>query len=201
MTVLHGSQLVDAYLGRLELELMSLPARKRREILDEIRGHIADERHALAHESDADLMNLLDRLGDPAEIAAEARGGEEIQVRAATPSRVGTLEALAIVLGIIAWPVGIALLWASPAWTRREKVVGTVVPPGGYPGVFLIMASFPSIADFTDPWPSFLRVGLAAVLFTISLMLVLAPITSAVYLATRLRARPLLPDRLAAQTR
>jgi len=190
MTAAHGSQLVDRYLGRLEFELTGLPAGKRREILDEIRGHIADERKALAGESDADLMNLLDRLGDPAEIAAEARGGEERQVRPAAASRVGTLEALALVLSIIAWPIGIALVWASSAWTRREKLVGTLVPPGGYPGVFLITASFRSVADAIDPWPSWLHVTVGAVLFTISLMLVLAPIGTTVYLATRLRARP-----------
>jgi len=190
MTAVHASQLVDGYLGRLEIELRGVPARKRHEILDDIRGHIAEERNVLTDESDADLLNLLDRLGDPADIAAEARGGEEPAVRVATASRVGTLEALALVFGIIAWPIGVALLWASPAWTKREKLIGTVVPPGGYPGVFLIMASFRSVADAIDPWPSWLHVTVGAVLFTISLVLLIAPIGTAVYLATRLRARP-----------
>ena len=190
MTAARASQLVDGYLGRLEIELTGLTAEKRHEILDEIRGHIAEERHGLADESDADVMNLLDRLGDPAEIAAEARGGEQRPVTDRIPSRLGTHEALALVLGIIAWPIGIALLWTSSAWTRREKAIGTLVPPGGYPGVFLILATFPTVADATDPLPSWLRVMLAAVLFTISLVLVVAPIGTATYLATRLRARP-----------
>jgi HAAS domain-containing protein len=189
MTAVHASQLVNGYLGRLELELTGVPAAKRREILDEIRGHIADERHALVDESDADLMNLLDRLGEPAEIAAEARCGER-PVNARIPSRLGTLEALALALSIIAWPIGIALMWTSSAWTRRQKVIGTVVPPGGYPGVFLIVASFHSLADAAEPFPSWLRVTLAAVLFTISLVLLVAPIGTVAFLTTRLRGRP-----------
>ena len=77
MTAVHASPLVDAYLRRLELELADLPAAKRHEIVNEIRSHIADERSAMVDETDANLMNLLDRLGDPAEIAAEARTGAE----------------------------------------------------------------------------------------------------------------------------
>ena len=70
MTAGRASQLVDAYLRRLQMELADLPAAKRHEIVDEIRSHIAAERSAMVDETDAGLMNLLDRLGDPAEIAA-----------------------------------------------------------------------------------------------------------------------------------
>lgn len=31
----------------------------------------------------------------------------------------------------IGWLVGVALLWMSPAWTRSEKLMGTLVPVGG----------------------------------------------------------------------
>ena len=31
----------------------------------------------------------------------------------------------------IGWFVGVKLLWASPSWTRSEKLLGTLVPVGG----------------------------------------------------------------------
>lgn len=189
MTTVHASHLVDSYLRRLESELADVPESRRGEIMEEIRGHIADERSGLANESDADVMNLLDRLGDPADIAAEARGAE-LQRPAGTSRRhVGTREVLALTLLILAWPVGVVLMWTSKAWTTREKLLGTLVPPGGYPGVFLIMSTFHWFVAMSNAVPKWGQVTVAAVLFTISLLLVVAPIGMCVYLASRLVTR------------
>ena len=187
MTAPHAAQLIEDYLRRLEAELADMPAERRAEIVDEIRGHVADERAAMRDETDADVMNLLDRIGDPAEIAAEARGTRH-SPRPRSTRAFGTLEVLALALLIAAWPVGAILLWTSHAWSNREKVLGTLVPPGGYPGVFLIMSTFPSIADALDPTPHWFRILVGAVLFTISLVLLLAPIGMCVYLARRLQS-------------
>src|SRR5438128_9855958 len=105
MTAGHARQLVDEYLQRLERELTDLSPDSRNEVIDEIRRHIAEERGGLADESDAALMNLLERLGDPADIAAEARG-EKARTSVATTRRFGTLEVLALILLVAAWPVG-----------------------------------------------------------------------------------------------
>src|SRR5437660_9211434 len=43
MTAVRASQLIDAYLRRLEKELADLPTATRHEIVDEIRSHIAGE--------------------------------------------------------------------------------------------------------------------------------------------------------------
>ena len=189
MTAPHAAQLIDGYMRRLEAELADMPADRRREILDEIYGHITDERAAVSDETDADVMNLLDRIGDPTEIAAESRGGGQSDFPPS--SRIfGTHEVLALALLIVAWPVGAILLWTSRAWSTREKALGALLPPGGYPGVFLIMSSFPSLADALDPAPRWFHITVGAVLFTISLVLLVAPIGMCVYLATRLR-RPL----------
>ena len=187
MTAVRASQLVDAYLRRLEIELMDLPAAKRHEIVDEIRRHIAGERSAMVDETDANVMNLLDRLGDPAEIVAEARSGTERPRLAPGLRRFGTLEVLTLALVLLAWPVGVILLWASRAWTTREKVLGLLLPPGGYPGAFLLIANFHRFASMTDAGPNWAQITVGAVLFTVSLLLLTAPIGMCVYLATRMR--------------
>src|SRR5262249_29062924 len=137
MSEVTATRLVDDYLRRLEDELSDLPAQKRSEILQEIRGHIAEARAGMRSGSDAEVMNLLDRLGDPSEIGGEARGNAGLR-----RARTRTFDVLALLLMVLAWPAGVVLLWWSKSWTTREKVLGTLVPPGGYPGVFLIMSTF-----------------------------------------------------------
>jgi hypothetical protein len=189
MTASHAGQLVDEYLHRLERELTDLPPESRREILDEIRRHIAEERGGLASESDSAVMNLLERLGDPADIASEARGGEKSRTSVATARRFGTLEVLALVLLVAAWPAGAILLWVSKTWTTREKLLGTLIPPGGYPGVLLIMSTFHRIAAASEAGPEWVEVAVGAALFTVSLVALIAPVGMIVYLAMRLRSR------------
>jgi uncharacterized membrane protein len=202
MTAVHAQQLVDGYLGRLQLELLDLPPARRQEILDEIRDHIADERSGLQNETDADLMNLLDRLGDPAEIATAARDGETRAPRAAPNNRVGVLEILALVLTPLLWPVGVILLWASSAWTTKQKLIGTLLPPGGYLLAFFALPilllqgvcvtstdSAGHVIQSTCPqgWD---QVVLGVGLIGLTIVLLVLPIVIGIYLATRLRARP-----------
>jgi len=201
MTAVRASQLVDAYLRRLQIELADLPASKRHEIVDEIRSHIAAERSAMVDETDAGLMNLLDRLGDPAEIAAEARSGEERRRPAAGLRRFRTLEVLTLALMLLAWPVGVVLLWASRAWTTREKVLGTLLPPGGYPGALLVMSTFHWFVSMGDAGPKWGQTAVGAVLFTVSLLLLAAPIGMCVYLATRMTVPSQQPGEIRATSR
>lgn len=198
MTATHAEQLVDGYLGRLELELHDLPPERRREIVDEIRGHIAEERRTIRDESDTDLLNLLDRLGDPSEIAAEARGD---RAAATTPSenRLGVLEILAVLFTVLIWPVGVILLWASPAWSTRQKLIGTLVPPGGYPGIFLLFNLLSLVllqsATVTQcgsgpgmnvcPW-EWSQALLTFAFLGVTIVWLVAPIAVAIYLVTRL---------------
>ena len=66
-------KLVERYLKHLDVELDDLPRDRRREIVDEISGHIAEARAGLQAETEADVRNILEGLGDPAEIATDAR--------------------------------------------------------------------------------------------------------------------------------
>ena len=136
-----ADKLVEDYLDRLERELADFPTARRREFVQEISEHIAETRAGLESESEADIRNLLDRMGDPADIAAEARGAPVETGAAATPveRRSGALDIAALILlliggvvvPVIGWLVGVVLLWISSAWTARQKLLGTLVVPGG----------------------------------------------------------------------
>ena len=81
-------KLVERYLKHLEVELDDVPSDRRREIVDEIAGHIAEARAGLDHETEADVRNILEGLGDPAEIAEDARERFDVRpVAAAPPSK------------------------------------------------------------------------------------------------------------------
>ena len=144
-------KLVERYLKHLDVELDDLPRDRRREIVDEIAGHIAEARAGLEDETEADVRNILEGLGDPADIAADAR--ERFHVRptsAAAPYKPGWIEVGALVMllvgglivPIVGWFVGVVLLWVSNAWNVRDKVIGTLFVPGGLGlSIFLLFAS------------------------------------------------------------
>jgi len=129
-----ADKLVEDYLKRLNAELRGLPRARRRELAEEISDHIAEARAGLETEDEAEIRTLLDRLGEPAEIAAEAM--ERLGPR---PSKAGWKEVGALVLlpiggvilPVLGWFIGIVLLWISDAWSTRDKLVGTLLVPGG----------------------------------------------------------------------
>src|SRR5215467_5982217 len=63
-------------------------------------------------------------------------GGDQIVDQAAAggpaPPRAGWREVLAIAGLVSIWPIGAVLLWTSRVWSTRAKLIGTLVPPGGY---------------------------------------------------------------------
>jgi hypothetical protein len=134
--------LISDYVERLDEELADLPRAGRREVLDEISAHIADMRAELPQENEAEIRRLLDRLGDPADIAAEARERFDVQPRRRSRLDVAALIFLSIgslVIPILGWFVGLVLLWMSEVWSTRDKVLGTLLVPGGLGTPFLLV--------------------------------------------------------------
>jgi hypothetical protein len=182
--------LILRYLQDLEAQLQDLPASRRQELLDEVAEHIASARASLEPETEAGVRTVLERLGDPAEIAAEARerfGVPPPDHRARTP----WLEVIAIVLLVIpflGWVLGVLLVWLSRIWTTRDKLVGTV---GGLSWVLAGLGTM-SISAGSRPVGSPAPLGpsetslLEVALFVLPFVL---PVVAAVYLGFRLRAR------------
>lgn len=134
------STAANDYIGRLESALAQLPASVRNEILAGVTEELAgldDERAASAIRS----------LGDPEFIAAEARaelGGaqtstaERVDAAASAPQPtepawLAIVAALLVMLGgvlvpVLGWIAGIALVWRSVAWSTRQKWTATLLP-------------------------------------------------------------------------
>jgi uncharacterized membrane protein len=142
MTV-DSRRIFDEYLGALEEELRGLSPSDRAEIILEVGEHYEEARRELVDPTEADLRNIVERLGPPAEIAAEARQRLGVAVPTAesgpasvpassrkTTSAAGPLEIAALILWVLWWPIGVILMALSPRWTRREKATAMVVELG-----------------------------------------------------------------------
>lgn len=138
----NADKLVAEYLKTLDSELRGLSRSRKRELTQEISGHIAEARAGLEPDDEAGVRQILERLGAPAEIAAAERP--------AGPARAGWKEIVALILlpvggiivPILGWVAGAVLLWVSDAWGTKDKLIGTLLFPGGLliPAALLFMA-------------------------------------------------------------
>jgi len=193
MTTATMHPLAADYLDRLEHAARRLPRGERRELLEDISAHLAEATNA--DMSDAEALSVLDRLGDPEEIV-DAQLPEE-PYRA---DRRGVHEWAAIFLLLfggflffVGWVAGLFLLWSSRAWNARDKVIGTLIVPGGLvtalAAVVVVSSpekcvSFAGGPQHCTGGPSTLHQIIVDVLFA---FLVLGPICTSVYLARRAR--------------
>lgn len=136
-----ANPLVDRYLRDLRRALRDLPRHQRDELVAEIAGHITESLSPEA--SDTEVLTALERIGSPAEIAEAER--ERLGI---SSNAVGWQQWLAIililiggiVLPVLGWLIGLAFLWTSRAWTRRDKWLATLLVPGGLlPAVVLLL--------------------------------------------------------------
>jgi hypothetical protein len=193
-----SQQLVENYLERLRSASRELPREERGELRAQIEEHLSD---ALPDDAgEATTRTVLERLGDPTELVAEHLDRLGLPAR-----RAGTQEWAAIILLLIGgfiflvgWIVGVVLLWSSRAWTAREKLIGTLVLPGGITAVawfgLLVAGSGQDCGTSGGPGrptvtrctggPSTIHDVLVSALLA---LLLLAPIATSVFLARRAR--------------
>ena len=183
-----------AYLAELERALGDLPRTVAGDILDGVR----EELGAL---DDAAARERIAELGDPHAIAAAA--SEELPRSTPVgmqgdPTWYTVLTILLVGVGayavpVVGWIVGIGFLWNSRTWTRRDKVVGTVI----LPIVALLALGITAVAGLATA-TSTGQLGQEAInplvpapfTFAHSALIataVFAPIASAVYLLVRAR--------------
>jgi hypothetical protein len=132
----------------------------------------------------------------------------ELELSSPTSQRRGLQENLAIALLLFGgvflvagWFVGVVLLWTSNLWTTRDKVIGSLLLPGGLLPV-LVLVAFPTSGSSTQSCSSSsngptictstsTHSGLPLLLVLSLVMIGIAvPIATAIYLNSRLNRRP-----------
>ena len=128
-TTLHP--LAADYLDRLERAARRLPRGDRRELVEEIGAHLSEATNT--DMSDAEALTVLDRLGDPEEIVDAQRPEEEPRREGLRLQEWATIFLLLLggFLAFVGWVAGAIMLWSSRAWSTRDKLIGTLVVPGG----------------------------------------------------------------------
>jgi uncharacterized membrane protein len=149
----EADKLVRRYLAQLDAALRGVDASRRDEILAEVHGHIEEGRTGLNPGDAASVRTLLDKVGDPAAIAAEA---------GAPPPGSRRWDAWApwlIIFGPVAsglgWIAGMLILWTSPTWSRRDQLIATFVPLAGLAALFFgLVTAFAGPAACPRPVPA-----------------------------------------------
>jgi len=70
--------ILSQYFRRLEQALTGLPAERRAQIVEDLRAHVQECLRAESDHSDQTVLSILDRVGDPDEIAREALADETL---------------------------------------------------------------------------------------------------------------------------
>ena len=145
---------------------------------------------------------MLERLGAPGEIIE----AEQSPPPAPTDRRSWREWAAVVLLPLggfalgVGWLVGLVLLWSSRLWTTRDKVIGTLIVPGGIATVLLVVVvtatkrhctGFTTAVGHTNlqctpsGGPS---AGTNALEIALLAFVLIGPIVTAVYLARRARS-------------
>ncbi|MFN8099059.1 MAG: hypothetical protein U0Q21_12325 [Dermatophilaceae bacterium] len=137
--------LLADYLARLRVAARQLPAEDAAALVADIEEHI-EAATASGVSTEADVRNLLDRLGTPEALVAEmmpppvtpvapvsARRLESPAIILLFVAELLALTFLGVGLGALAWIVGLVLVGLATRWTSREKWRAAAVLGSGYP--------------------------------------------------------------------
>lgn len=211
MSTTPEQRAVRHYLDDLRHATRDLPRARQRELLAEIEEHLAET--APLGASETQVREALARLGDPQQIAeaeAERHRSAEPQpgwvewlaiplllVGALALFGVGTLLGTPgrIALPGVGWLAGVVLLWLSKIWPVRDKLLGTLVVPGGLLPVAYLTATSVSVETCTNGAQGVqhctggISTAQRIALITLWIVLLAAPLTTGSHLARKLRNR------------
>ncbi len=203
---------IERYFAAVSDALAGLDPERRADILADLRAHLAMRRREVPG---GDVGRLLTELGDPQEIAAQAG----LASGARPHGRDGWVIA-AVVLAVLAWPIGILVAAFSARWrlrvvawagatpligwgvgilggtvvfsSRQAVACGSTLPVGGLSRNCSVVA--PALHWEALPWVH--AIVAAAGGLALLLALVGTPVAAAIYLAQTIdhpAARPLVP--------
>ena len=200
------------YLIRVRKAARSLPRGRRDWVIKQIGDRLADVLET-GDGGTRDVSAVLRQFGEPKDVVLAVDGHVP-----GTEARWMEYVALLLVLvgGVLwrpAWLAGVTLLWVSPRWRWPDKLLATLVWPGGLSVANLIAGRYSVTSLFASGGPGFFRPRVSTVHFLINstlghpalrhlLVLVLAavpPVLVAIRLLRRAR-RPESPQTVAAQT-
>jgi hypothetical protein len=131
-----SDQIVEEYLDELRMALRSVNPTSGGEFVAEIEQHIAEGRATLDPSDEVGLRNLLERIGSPSALAAAL---QEMEPQPTVSGMDRATPWLILFGGFVfgfGWLVGLYGLWTSRTWRIWDKLLGTLVWPGGLLGTF-----------------------------------------------------------------
>jgi uncharacterized membrane protein len=150
MTTTARHPLVEDYLARLRAEAARLPADQSRELVSDIDEHL--DAALTQDSSEAEVRNVLDRLGTPHELVIEAGGSPVLPATTGTKwlsSPAGAIicllsaEVLSLLLPITVplWILGLVMMARAPVWSEREKWLGFLALGSGLPAAIVLLGA------------------------------------------------------------
>jgi uncharacterized membrane protein len=146
MTTTARHPLVEDYLKRLWAEAAQLPVDQARELVADIDEHLVAALPEGA--SEAEVRNVLERLGTPGELVAAAGGPPEERSRTfASPTGaivcLVAAEVLCLLLpmSIPLWILGLVMMARAQVWSDREKWLGMIGLGSGFPVAIVFLAA------------------------------------------------------------
>lgn len=133
-------QIVEQYLSRLNVALADIRPERREQLMESIIDHISEARSALSADSEVALRDILDRVGQPEDIAAEALGDQtESPVLRLRRIRRWVVIAVVAVVVVAGLRLGISLIAtndnASPGISATTSTSATISIPVTVPNV------------------------------------------------------------------
>jgi uncharacterized membrane protein len=122
-----AKQAVKEYLHELDQEIRDLPRSRRQELLGEIHEHIDSALAESPAHDEAEVRNVLDRLGDPSDIAEEARQRFGVPMQRSRGLEIAAVILLPIgglIIPVVGWFIGVILLWSSGRGRRKRSSPG-----------------------------------------------------------------------------